>query len=173
MNRRHVLKLGGVALAGITASGVGSADGDADPRPEPQGGTVPNKNVPTRETGALGPSPFNEPSTIPVGYWIHHSNGWVMPDNPELVEEFANKTTQIYTIDDEEFILDGFEDWDYWEESDGTPHLSFDYFTPPKQKGATYEIKWEFEWDSDPMDAFPNWENLYPFSNQIEIVGRN
>lgn len=171
MHRRQVLKLAGTAIAGIAGAGVASADGDADPRPEPQGGTQPNGNVPTVETGALGFPPFNEPGEISTGNWILHDNGWVFNGNPDKVREFADATTQTYVIDGEEFVLDSYDDWDHWVEDDGTPHITFDYVTPPKPRGKTYEVRWEFEWDDDPHEAFPNWENVFPLSNQIEIVG--
>lgn len=156
-------------MAMLTGAGVASA-GDADPRPDPVAGTQPNPNVPTVSTGALGDAPFNERDELPTGHWIRHNNGWIFKDpakqNMDHIREFANKSVQRFIIDGEEFVLDEFGDWDYQVTDDGVPRLRFEYVTPPKRKGKTYEIRWEFESEQFDRPSFP-------WSNEVEVVGRH
>lgn len=166
MKRRNALRVAGTAIAVATGASVVTAGGDADPRPEPRGGTLPNDNVPTVSTGALGGPPFYERSDLPVGHWIRHDNGWGGIPDLESARRFANNTVQRFIIDGEVFVLDEFDDWKHWVESGGVHHLTFEYVTPPKRKGKTYEIRWEFESDQFDYPFFPN-------TNQVEIVGRN
>lgn len=171
MRRRQLLQTAASAIG--LAAGMGivtAADDDADPRAEPHAGTSPSPNVPTVETGALGQDPFNEQSELPAGKWIDHNNGWGGPR--ESLRPLANASVQTYSIDGEEFVLDSFDDWDHIVNDDGSFGLNFQYITPPKPKGTTYEIRWEFEWKDDPLGEGPDWENVFPFWNQVEVVGR-
>lgn len=170
MYRRKLLKVGGSLIVATGAVGTVSGKGDADPRAEPQGGTQPDEHVPSTHTGALG----EETSKIPVGNWIVHDDGWVPKEEEnksrEHMEEFANASTQKFIIDGETFELDSFDDWEYWEEDDGTPHLSWEYTTPPKKKGKEYTVRWEAEWDNGPIDGSKGALAYFPFENQVEIV---
>lgn len=169
MRRRRFLKTSGTAIAiGASTMGLGSAD-DADPRPT-TGGELPNPNVPHTHTGALGGPPFNETSEIPAGDWILHDNGWVFVDNPdkEYAKWFANNTVQTYTIQGEEFVLDEFDDWNYYE-TDGVPKILFEYTTPPKELGTEYVVRWDVEaLDEELEDA----AGFFPSQNEVRIVER-
>lgn len=175
MNRRELLQRAGGILGFAAVGGVASAaDGDADPRPSPIGGSQPDENVPTVETGALGQDPFDERSEVPTGHWIVHDNSWNLgldgDRTREHAEYFANNTTQHYIIDGETFVYDSFDDWDYSQGSDGSHRISIEYVTPPKRRGKTYEVRWEFEADVDDP-RLTRWEDVFPFRNRVEVVG--
>lgn len=161
MRRRQLIRCAGGVFGVVSGSSVVGASGDADPRPVALAGTRPSGRMPTVSTGALP----QERSSLPVGHWIQHLNGWASLDrDAEELKAFAERTTQTYIIDGEAFVLDGLDDWEYFVDSDGIPRLRFEYVTPPKRKGKTYEIRWELE--GADIDAFP-------FTNEVTVVGRD
>lgn len=166
MLRRELLRSAGGVLGLVAGGAVGVVGADPDPRPLKTAGTRPNENVPTVATGALGEDPWNEPSELPVGHWILHDNGvGGFTDKADAVD-FASNTVHHYTIEDETFVLDSFDDWTYIPEDRG---LRFEYVTPPKRKGHTYEIRWDATAETDRHE----WVEIQtPFTNRVEIVGR-
>jgi hypothetical protein len=170
MKRRQLLRTTGALVIGTTGAGVAAAgDGDADPRPAPQGGTQPNENVPTVVTGPFQSGPYgDDQSKIPVGHWITHDSHWVTKDL-EGLKQFLDDTYQTFTIDGEVFVLDEADDWEPATPSgDWEAALKFEYTTPPKKKGKTYECRWNFESGGEYF-----YDDITPIWNPIEIVGRN
>lgn len=139
------------------------AGNEANPGSANRAGTRPNPNVSSTNTGAL--DRLGETSEIPVGNWIVHSNGWTEPSKAELVE-LANGTTYTYSIDDTEFVPDSFDDWEFVPER---KVIRFEYVRPPKPKGTTYEVRWEVDAN---REEYAYLEDQFPYSNQVDVVGR-
>lgn len=157
--------MGGVALATAAGAGVVAGSDGVDPRPVSQAGTRPNPNVPATETGALGP--LGENSEVPAGSWIVHTNGWINFETKADVKAFADGTRQTYIIDDTVLVFDSFDDWTFVPENNG---IELEYTTPPKPKGTTYEVRWEFEATDEEFDG---WGPQFPYTNTVEVVGRH
>lgn len=169
VSRREILKLSGLATAGVVGTSTSVVAGDADPRAEPVEGESPNANVPTTSVGALP----GQDGPVSTGDWIHHSNGWVTrTDMGEEcnVYELLEETTQVFTIAGEEFVLDGVDDWDLTDpDSDPEVYCSADFSltTPPKPAGTTYEVRWDVFGDESKFPVV----QYFPFANEIEVVG--
>lgn len=169
VSRREILKLSGLASAGLVGATTSVSAGDVDPRAEPVEGEAPNTNVPTTEVGAI---PTTD-GTVPAGDWIAHTNGWYS-DSSELDEctipELLNETTQVYTIDGEEFVFDSLDDWEFVNPSPDPGEIcsaNFAHVTPPKPPGTTYEVTWNVIGDEEKFPVI----NAFPFGNEIEVVG--
>lgn len=169
VSRREILKMSGLASAGLVGASSVVAAGDVDPRAEPVEGESPNTNVPTTDVGAIP----GENTTVPTGDWIAHTNGWVSLEDRQDecgLYELLNETTQVYTIDGEEFVFDSLDDWEFTDPSpdpDAICRASFSHVTPPKPAGTTYEVRWNVFGDAEKFPVV----DVFPFGNEIEVVG--
>ena len=168
VSRREILKMSGLASAGLVGASSAVAAGDVDPRAEPVEGEKPNTNVPTTSVGALP----GQDGPVPTGDWIAHTNGWYndpAKSDECTLYELLNETTQVYTIAGEEFVFDSLDDWEFTDPSpdpDAICRANFSHVTPPKPAGTTYEVKWEMFGDEDKYPVI----QAFPFVNEIEVV---
>lgn len=162
--RRDVLQKSGLALAGATAlSGTALAD-DADPRPEPIAGTVPNDSVQSSIV-----NPYGSNDSAEAGDWIIHDFGWVIPmpvgeGGVEAARDWVNTTETQVVIDGE--LVENPEQ--YWREphafegDDSLTIIPWQYKTPPKSVGEYY-----FEWQSY-LDGEPTF-GIFPFGQNYTV----
>lgn len=180
MQRRQLLRLSGTALAAASTAGVVSGrNGNGKGNSDDDGSEMrdlPNENVPHVSTGAL-PSSRSE---LPTGHWIINDGGWV-DDQAEAAKAFAEWSRNVVTIDDEEFVLDSLDDWEFRERED-YPDMKREYGVmwshalPPKPSGESYTVSWEFEWTTEPTGEYAlplDLEDQFPFSNEVTIVHQN
>lgn len=153
MHRRSVLELLGASVGLMSVATAGAA-GDADPRPEPYAGELPDENVPYT---IVVPLPCSHPApsinhVVPAGDWIRHTAGWGVSsdvDEPcEFLREFLNNRTDVFIIDGERFVLSEADDWDITTNPESArPGVvcvaRFNYTTPPKRAGTTYDFTWK------------------------------
>lgn len=151
MNRRNLLKMSSSALVGavgVSAFSGTVAAGDADPRSDPQDGTLPDEDVPVVGVDPkAGPNQNNE---APPGVWLDHNVGWtgVTTCGP-LLDVFEN-TKDIFRIDGER-IENPKQYWGECEVNYVNPELKnlpWHFYTPPKPPG-TYEFSWRVEFLDD------------------------
>lgn len=162
--RREALATAGLGLTGLASFTASAVAGDADPRPAPDAGTKPNRNVPETQVDPLPCDWDNQNAVAPVGDWIAHSGGWRSFPSRKQKLYFLNHTEQTFVIDGETFVLDEASDWDL-----SGPGAEFRYTTPPKRK-QTYG----FSWDAVATGgaSFPIL-NSFPFEQVIHIVDRD
>lgn len=160
-------------MAGVASAAVAGASGtvyanDADPRPEPIAGTIPNSNVRSAIVNAW--PDFEDPFKVETGVWITHRNGWISEPEECGLYNLLDSTTQRFIIDGQEFVFDGVDDWEFNDpcpEMDVSCCANFKFTTPPKPKGTTYEFKWEVDFHDDVPDHL---DGVFPTSNVIEVV---
>ncbi|GAA1333764.1 hypothetical protein GCM10009647_075110 [Streptomyces sanglieri] len=174
MNRRSILAsvTGGVAI-GVLGTGIGAAE-------ETKGDAIPNPNVPDADIYAF-PSE-EEPITVENGKWITFSNGWVYTETGQLddcnLPQLLNNTTQTFSIDGEEFVLDSLDDWDFDPDADGEDNqgneifceAEFSHSISPKPPGTTFTVRWELEIDDE--EAVEGEYPGMPYENEVEVVRR-
>lgn len=140
MNRRQLLTMLGASTLPLTGLGGVRAAGHA----QPLQGTLPNEDVPHVAVHAFP----EEEKHIGTGHFLQLRNGWVFPecDQDEQVE-FFDKTRQTFEFDGETVVLDSFDDWRPYQESDD--EYLFTHADPPKPAGRTVRVWWDTVYTAD------------------------